>query len=163
MNDGSMTDIEINDPEELMALLARAYWMEAELEVSTEWEAYIETWKGYKEILFQITHDSEQHKLYLKKVIRNVDGMDIQAHLEGKSKKNFDFREMEPVDMLKEIVKYDYAAVDLYQKLHDCVSRQMLERIWLGDVVDDFYSVMKWLVGQEEMHVELLESHIGKP
>ena len=57
----------IDNIDELKSFLTRAYWIESQFENSMLWMGYIEVKDNeLKDILFQMTRDSENHKNTLK-------------------------------------------------------------------------------------------------
>ena len=62
-----MDEIVINDIDELESLISRAFWLEGEFEQMILWDAYMTVDEKYRNIIFGLAHDSERHKITLKK------------------------------------------------------------------------------------------------
>ena len=71
-------EVVIESIDELESLLARAYWIETEFEGVTQWEAYTSVDDKYKDTLFELSHESERHKGDLKRLISNLEGLNLE-------------------------------------------------------------------------------------
>lgn len=155
--------VKIVNVDELGALLGKVYWVESQLELSSQWEAYMEPkMEKYREIIFQISHDSEGHKSMLKKTCSNIEGIDIIKAAKEIKDKEFNFRRLKPVEILAEILKYEFLALDLYTKIHSFTDKEAIKEIWKGEDPEDYFKNFKWLMNQEKGHIKLLKPHVGR-
>jgi hypothetical protein len=155
--------IEINNIEELSSLLGKAYWMESQLELVGQWEAYMVAKKDkYRDILFRISHDSEGHKILLRRIASNIEDLDLEKALEKQKEKKFDFRRLHDEEIIAELLKNEMIVLDIYEKLKSFTGKEFIERIWKGTRAQDFYEDLNWLIAQERAHVGLLKPFAGR-
>ncbi len=159
-----MHDVVIEDIEELESLLSRVYWIEEEFEQMSLWDAFASVDEKYRDILFKLAHDSEKHKIMLKRLIENVEGLDLDSLKESiKGRQSLKIkRSLIDEEILSEIARNDTLALDIYTKLHDCTSREFIEGIWKGEDPDEFYHTFLELIGYEKRHLEILKPYVGK-
>ncbi len=155
--------IEINTIEELTSIIGKAYWMESQLELVGQWEAYMVAKKDkYRDILFRISHDSEGHKILLKRIASNIEKLDLEKALESYKEKKFDFRRLHDEEIIAELLKNEMIVLDHYEKLKSFVGKDFMELVWKGERYQDFFEDMNWLIAQERAHVGLLKPHAGR-
>jgi rubrerythrin len=153
----------ITDLMELQLLLGRVYWVESQLENSSQWEAYrVAKTKEYKDILFKISHDSHEHKRRLEKINSNLDGPDLQELSEKFKGMEYNFRLMKDEEIAREVMKNEALVLDLYKRIFASTNRDFLKEIWMGVEPEDYFKDLKWLIAQEEGHLHLLEKYSGK-
>jgi rubrerythrin len=153
----------IKDLMELQLLLGRVYWVETQLENSSQWEAYrVAKTKEYKDILFKISHDSQQHKKRLEMINSNLEGPDLQELSERFKGLEYDFRLMKDEEIAREVMKNEALVLDLYKRIFASTNREFLKDIWMGAEPEDYFEDLKWLISQEEGHLQLLEKYSGK-
>lgn len=159
-----MADIVIEDIEELESLLSRVYWIEQEFEQMLLWDAFTSVDEKYRDILFLLAHDSEKHKIMLKRVIENIKGIELDTIKENiKERKSMKSRlSMIDEEILAEIGKNDVLALELYTNIHKYTSRSFIESIWEGEDPDTFFKTFKTLMAYEKKHVEILKPYVGK-
>jgi len=161
MGDEGLT---ITTVEELTSLLGRAYWMETQLELSMQWESYVSVRDELRDVLFRISHDSEQHKLLVKKLWENLSDTSLEQilselHLKGKT---FELKGKWDEEIINELMKNEHLAWDTYSKLFRYADREFLASIWKGDNSEEFFQRLSFLIKEEEKHITLLKPYSGK-
>ncbi len=157
-------DIIIEDIDELESLLARAYWIESEFEEVTQWEAYASVDDKYKDLLFELSHDSEGHKRELKSLISKLEGLDLETIKQNtRARDNVEFKKQtQDVEILYEVYKNDKLALDLYQKIHSKTSEEFIEEVWEGVDSDEFFETLSELIQDEKRHTAKLKQYAQK-
>ncbi|MFW5945795.1 MAG: hypothetical protein ACOCSJ_02920 [Candidatus Natronoplasma sp.] len=160
----SQKDITIESIDELESLLARAYWIESEFEEVTQWEAYASIDDKYKDLLFELSHDSEGHKRELKNLISNLDGLDVETtKKDTRARNDVEFKKQtQDLEILYEVYKNDKLALDLYQKIHSKTSEEFIEKVWEGEDPDDFFETFSELIQEEKRHTAKLKKYAQK-
>jgi hypothetical protein len=154
--------IKITNMDELENLIGRAYWVESQFELAGQWEAYMEVKDKYRDLLFKIAHDSAEHKSTLKRMFDNMEGLDIERATEGLKGKEFNFKHKNDEEILSELLRNDTLLEDIYSKLYSNVNEEIIKYAWKGDVPEEFYKNLKWLINQERGHIALLTKFTGK-
>jgi rubrerythrin len=153
----------ISDLMELQLLLGRVYWVETQLENSSQWEAYrVAKTQEYKDILFKISHDSQEHKRRLEKINSNLEGPDLQELSQNFKGMEYNFKLMKDEEIAREVMKNEALVLDLYKRIFAATNRDFLKDIWMGAEPEDYFRGLKWLIAQEEGHLQLLEKYSGK-
>ncbi|MBS3815954.1 MAG: hypothetical protein KGY76_00125 [Candidatus Thermoplasmatota archaeon] len=160
----SAKEVVIKSIDEIESLLARAYWLEEEFEGVTQWEAYTSVEDKYKELLFRLSHESEGHKESLKKLISNVEGLDMDAIKQNSQARNeIKFKKhTEDVEILYEVYENDQLALDLYQKIHSMTSHEFVEEVWNGDDPEEFFEILSDIIKEEKEHINALGQYAQK-
>jgi hypothetical protein len=154
--------IKISTIDELNSVLGRAYFVESQLELSIQWEAYMVVKNKYRDVLFTISHDSEIHKSMLKKMFAKIEGMDLEEALKEFKGKEFDPKGLHDEEILTEVMKKELLALDIYKRLHDFSSNDFIKIIWKGRDHETYFKNLKWLMKQEEKHIEILKPYSGQ-
>ncbi|MEF8836085.1 MAG: hypothetical protein V5A76_08020, partial [Candidatus Thermoplasmatota archaeon] len=145
-------------------LLARAYWIESEFENVVQWEAYASVDDKYKDLLFELSHESEGHKADLKELISNIKGLDFKTVKEdsrARDKAQFE-KQTKDVKILYEVYKNDKLAFDLYQKIHSNTSKELIKDVWEGLDSDEFFEILSNLIQEEKRHTARLKKYAQK-
>ncbi len=160
----SQKGITIESIDELESLLARAYWIESEFEEVTQWEAYASVDDKYRNLLFELSHDSEDHKRELKNLISNLEGLDLETIKQDiRARNNVGFKKRtQDLEILYEVYKNDKLALDLYQKIHSKTSKEFIENVWGGEDPDDFFETFSELIKEEKRHTAKLKKYAQK-
>ncbi len=148
-------DVVIESIDELGSLLARTYWIEEEFEGVTQWEAYTAVEEKYKELLFRLSHESEGHKELLKKLISNLEGLDMETIKQNsQAREAVKFKKYsQDIEILQEVYENDELALDLYSKIHSKTSREFIEKMWEGDDPDEFFQILSEIIEEEKEHI----------
>ncbi|MBN2603971.1 MAG: hypothetical protein JXA91_07570 [Candidatus Thermoplasmatota archaeon] len=157
--------LKISSFDELKSLLGRAYWLESQLELVIQWEAYMVFKKDeFREALFQISHDSENHKLILNKIFSKIEGLNPDEALEyvQLKGKEFNFNGKWDEEIVTELLKHENLALDIYTKLHDFSDTNYIKQIWKDDNSDNYFKKLEFLISEEKKHVALLTPLAGK-
>jgi hypothetical protein len=154
--------IQIATIDELSSVLGRAYFVETQLELSIQWEAYMIVKNKYRDVLFTISHDSEIHKSLLKKMFDKIEGMDLAEALKEFVGKEFNPKNLHDEEILTEVMKYELLALDIYKRLHDFTSHDFIKKIWKGKDPKTYFKNLRWLMKQEERHIEILKPYSGQ-
>lgn len=156
MNMSASKEVVIKSIDELESLLSRAYWIEEEFESVTQWESYTSVEDKYKELLFRLSHESEEHKSSLKRLVSNIDGLDMET-----IKQNSRIRDAvkfnkhsQDAEILYEVYENDKLALDLYQKIYSKISPEFVEEKWQGDDPDEFFDILSKIIKEEKEHIE---------
>ncbi len=151
--------VEITTIEELRTVLEKAYWIETQLELSAEWEAYLTAGEKYRDILFEIAHDSELHKRVMERLCETLYGIDKGGFRQPENTQAFNFQEMLDEEIIKEVMKYEELAHDIYSKLLEHTSPELVEKHWTRSDPSDYFKDLRWLTKEEERHVALLKPY----
>ncbi|MFO7793210.1 MAG: hypothetical protein R6W73_09595 [Candidatus Saliniplasma sp.] len=156
--------IVIKNIDELESLLARAYWIEDEFEGVTQWDAYTSVDEKYKDILFELSHESEGHKSDLKRLISNLKGMDLESVKQNsRTRDSVKFKKhSQDLEILYEVYENDKLALDLYQKIYENTSKEFIEKVWKGDDPDEFFDMLSDLINEERGHIEKVGKYAQK-
>jgi hypothetical protein len=80
---------------EFLSLLGKAYWLETQFENIMQWQAYMSVKNdSYRNMLFQLSHDSEKHKEIIVQLITHFEDVSTETLDEhsGMFKKEFDLK-----------------------------------------------------------------------
>lgn len=161
----SGNNFRITTKDEFLSLLGKAYWLETQFENIMQWQAYM-TIKNdsYRNVLFQLSHDSEKHKEILIKLISNFVDVTTKTLEEraGMKEKEFDMKGKWDEEILTELLKNEYLALDVYTKLHMYTDKEFIEKIWKGKNPNQFFKNMEFLINEEKKHINLLTPLAGK-
>lgn len=155
-------EIQIANIEELASILGRAYWIESEMELVIQWEAYMKLPEKFRDVLFRLSHDSATHKSYLKRLSSNLEKFDLNEATKSMQEKKFDFKGMLDEEIMSEILRYEILSLDLYEKLYQQSSMTFIYKIWKGEEPEDYFKMLYWLIEQEKEHIELVRPLTGK-
>lgn len=155
-------NIEIQDTEELQILFGKAYWIESNLELAIQWEAYMNMGEKHRDLLFTIAHDSEAHRMLLKRLCANIKGIDLEKEIIDNDTQEFNLSKMIDEEVFTAMLRYELLALDIYTKLHNLTNRAFLSKIWTGDSIDEYYNKLKWLIKEEERHCGLIKPLASK-
>ena len=151
--------------DELKSLLGKAYWLESQLELAMQWEAYMVFKKDeFREALFQISHDSENHKQILNNIFSKIEGLTPEEALEyvQLKGKEFDFNGKWDEEIITELLKNENLVLDIYTKLHDFSDANYVKQIWNDENPDNFFKRLEFLISEEKKHIALLTPLAGK-
>ena len=148
---------------ELFSLLGKAYWAESQLESSSQWEAYLVVKEQkHMDILFKISHDSEAHRSIIKLISNHLKGFDVEKAASKIKEETFNFRKMHAEEVMSEIMRYEKLVHDLYSKIYNHTSEDLIIKLWNKKSHEEYFKLMKWLVAQEEGHIKLLQPYAGQ-
>ena len=157
--------LKISSFDELKSLLGRAYWLESQLELVMQWEAYMVLKKDeFREALFKISHDSENHKLILNNIFSKIEGLDPDDALEyvQLKDKEFNFNGKWDEEIITELLKHENLALDIYTKLHDFSDTNFIKQVWKDENYETFFKKLEFLISEEKRHVGILTPLAGK-
>ena len=155
-------DIKVENVEELESLFGRAYWIESEFEQSFQWQAYTALSEEYRDIVFRLSHDSEGHKAVLTDIIQNLNDVSMDRIKENQKQRDFQFKSnWQDSEIFTEILKYEFLVKDIYKRIKNHTSEELIKDIWDGKNLDEFFLTMKYLIEQEDKHVNLIKPHAG--
>jgi rubrerythrin len=161
----SENEFKISMKTEFLSLLGKAYWLESQFENIMQWQAYM-TIKNdsYRNVLFQLSHDSEKHKGILLQLIthfENVTNKTLEEH-SGMVEKEFNLKGKWDEEIITELLKNEYLALDIYTKLYSYTDKEFLKKIWKGSDSDLFFKQLEFLISEEKKHINLLTPLAGK-
>jgi hypothetical protein len=155
--------IKIKNSEELFSLIGKAYWVETQLELSAQWDAYLVVKEQkHRDIIFRISHDSEAHKSIVKLIANHLEGLDLTKTVEEMKDPGYNFRKLHVEEIMAEVMRYENLAMDLYSKLHGLTTKGLIDRIWKGDEPQNFFKLTKWLISQESAHIKMVQPYAGQ-
>ena len=147
----------IDTIEELEALLARAYWIEKNMEIAVGWESYVRVSPDQREIVLGLARESMQHKATLQRLGMRLGNLDLEAMSAGLGRVDVDLKGKPDRELMDEIRAHDVLAHGIYKRLLTFVDRDLIRRAWTGDGgPEEFFRVMRELVKAEEGHLELV-------
>ncbi|ODS40712.1 MAG: hypothetical protein A7315_07870 [Candidatus Altiarchaeales archaeon WOR_SM1_79] len=153
----------ITEKSELYSLLGKAYWLESQLEGASQWEAYLLVKEQkHMDILFKISHDSEAHRSIINLLSYHLEGFDVEKAASEIKEERFNFKKMHVEEIMAEIMRYEMLAHDLYSRILDHTSEDLIKKLWNRKSYEEYFKLMKWLVNQEEGHIKLLQPYAGK-
>ena len=149
---------EICNADVLNSILGKAFWIESQMENLHHWMGYFVAADRYKDLLFRLSQESEEHKGILVKLSENMDGIRLKDAALEQSKFQFDFKGMSDEEILRTILKNDELARDIYQRIHIKTDRELITRIWrIGDP-GEFYKTIESLIKGEIEHVKAIQA-----
>lgn len=151
-------EAEINDLNVLKNFLGRAYWIEGTFENSAEWEVFTEAGSQFGDIIFQLASDSQIHKSLLEEIASNL-GIDIKEISNESKPKEFNFEGKRVEDMFSELSKYEELMKELYTRLYNNTGKQLIIENWKGEDPQKYFYKLKWLISEEERHIEIIKPH----
>lgn len=158
-------EFKIATRDEFLSLLGKAYWLETQFENIMQWQAYMTIKKdSYRNVLFQLSHDSEKHKDILTQLIKNFEDVTTKTLEEhaGMMKKEFDLKGKWDEEIITELLKNEYLALDIYTKLHLYTDKEFIQGMWKTSSPDQFFKHMEFLINEEKKHINLLTPLAGK-
>lgn len=161
----SGNNLKITTNDEFLSLLGKAFWLETQFENIMQWQAYLTIKKEiYRNVLFQLSHDSEKHKRILTELITHFEDVTTKTLEEyaGMMKKELDLKGKWDEEIITELLKNEYLALDVYTKLHMYTDREFIKKIWKGSSSNQFYTHMEFLINEEKKHINLLTPLAGK-
>jgi rubrerythrin len=150
---------------EFLSLLGKAYWLETQFENIMQWQAYMSVKNdSYHNVLFQLSHDSEKHKGILVQLITHFEDVTTETLEEhsGMFKKEFDLKGKWDEEIITELLKNEYLALDVYTKLHSYTDKDFIKKMWKGTNSDLFFKQLEFLINEEKKHINLLTPLAGK-
>jgi hypothetical protein len=150
---------------EFTSLINDAYWMEAHLEFFNEFIAALKVKNPkYKEVIKQISEDSHQHKEMLNELISNINFLDLERIQteSGRKSADMDLDIMSEENIMKTLLENENKIHGFYQQLYNSADRTMLEQVWMGNNIDEFYQTIQHLINWEQRHIELVEKAINQ-
>lgn len=158
-------DFKITTLDEFLSLLGKAYWIETQLENIMQWQAYM-TMKNdiNRDALFIISHDSEIHKGIILKLTADFEGITAKTLEEqsGLKEKEFNLNGKWDEEIITELLKNEYLALDVYTKLYIHTDKEFIKKIWRGETPELFFKQLKFLMIEEKKHINLLTPLAGK-
>jgi rubrerythrin len=152
----------IDTQEVLNSFLARSYWLEIKMEQTKEWFAYLDVKsEDAKQVLFQITKDSDNHKHVLKKLFLNINDFNLENMLSELSLdvENYSFRNKINEEIFQEIFECEKKAYDLFTLIKEKTDKNLIKKVWKGKDPDEFFNTFSWLISEEKRHIELIQPY----
>jgi hypothetical protein len=144
----------------LKALLAKAFWVESRLEHASQWSGYMQVQESQaKDVLFQISNESEYHKARLKEINNKIKDFEVHETLNdlhlGEPEFNFE-RKLDP-EIFQKIMETERFALEIYTKIYEATDPDLIKNVWMEENPGEFFSTFSWLIEQEKEHIRLLE------
>jgi len=153
--------LEIKDIEELQTLFDKAYMIESNFELTMEWDAYINSEEDFKNLLFDLAHDSELHRKQILELSKKIEGINIKEEFDKKNPM-FDFSQMIDEAIFVKLIKYEKLALDLYTKIHNFTNKDFIKSHWNDDNYQEYFDKFNWLMEEEKKHIKLIRDLVGK-
>jgi len=154
--------IQIHDNYSLGLLLGRTYWLESEMELMIQWEAYKKlVGREEADVLFRLASDSAQHKLAIMELSSNLGDFDLDEIAKEIKPETVDFSNMDVSEIFGEILRYENIAQDLYKRMRSLVPKEFVAQIWKGDDPVDYYRTINMLIKAEQTHIDLVKPLVG--
>lgn len=153
-----MEKSELKDIREFEGLIKKVYDLEVLLEGAAKWEAYLTSKDRYKDMLFEISQDSERHRGMLEDLILDLETFDLDEIKEDISRREFDYAEMKDQEIMKELLNYEKTALHAYKKLQTIIDDRLVKEYWQGEE-DGLTEPIKELISDEKKHVELVREN----
>jgi hypothetical protein len=150
---------------EFLSLLGKAYWLESQFENIMQWQAYMSVKNdSYRNVLFQLSHDSEKHKGIILQLITHFDDVTAETLEDhsGMVEKEFDLKGKWDEEIITELLKNEYLALDVYTKLHTYTDKDFIKKIWKGSDSELFFNQLEFLMNEEKKHINLLTPLAGR-
>jgi len=161
----SSNEFKITSLDEFFSLLGKAYWLETQFETIMQWQAYMNVKnESYRNALFTLSHDSEKHKGIILKFIEHFEGVS-SATLEdraGLKQKEFDLKGKWDEEIIAELLKNEYLALDVYTKLYLYTDKELIKKLWNGGQPQEFFTQLEFLMKEEKKHINILTPLAGK-
>ncbi len=147
----------IDTIEELRALLAKAYWIEKNMELAIGWESYVRVSPGQRETVLGLARESMQHRAALQRLGMRLGNIDLEALSASLERADVDLGGKPDREIMDEIRAHDLMAHGLYKRLLTSVDKDLVRRSWTGDEgSEEFFRVVRDLVKAEEGHLRLV-------
>jgi rubrerythrin len=120
--------------------------------------------ENYRNVLFQISHDSEKHKTILSQLITNFKDVTIKNLEEraGLKEKEFDLKGKWDEEIISELLKNEHLALDVYSKLQMHTDKEFIKKIWKAKNPEQFFKQLEFLISEEKKHINLLTPLAGQ-
>lgn len=161
----SGSEFKITLRNEFLSLLGKAYWLESQFENIMQWQAYMSVKNdAYRDVLFQLSHDSEKHKGIILQLITHFEEVtaEILEDHSGMAEKEFDLKGKWDEEIITELLKNEYLALDVYTKLYTYTDKEFIKKIWKGSDSELFFKQLEFLMNEEKKHINLLTPLAGK-
>lgn len=158
-------EFKITTQDEFLSLLGKAFWLETQFENIMQWQAYMSIKNdSYRSALFILSHDSEKHKGIILQLIQNFEGVSVKTLEEhaGMQQKEFDLKGKWDEEIITELLKNEYLALDVYTKLYLYTDKEFLKQIWKGEHSEEFFTQLEFLMKEEKKHINILTPLAGK-
>jgi putative immunity protein/bacteriocin len=153
-------DGKISTFDQLKSFLARAYWLETKMEQAKDWYAFLEVKSDEaKQVLFQLTNDSDNHKVALQKLISNIKDFDLEKTLTDLALQNepVHYKGKRDGEIFQDIFESEKKAFQLYTTIKDYTDSNLIKSVWLGKRSEDFFETINWLINEEKKHMEIVD------
>jgi rubrerythrin len=161
----SENEFKITMKNEFLSLLGKAYWLETQFENIMQWQAYMTVKnESYRDVLFQLSHDSEKHKGILLQLITHFEEVTTQTleQYSGMMEKEFDLKGKWDEEIITELLKNEFLALDVYTKLYRYTDKELIKKMWKGSDSHLFFKQLEFLISEENKHINLLTPLAGK-
>jgi len=149
-------DVKITDLEELGNILRRLYWIESQYENSAEWEAYLTINEDKRDLIYKLIYDSEKHKIEVERIANNL-GINLREKIDDSEGDSFNFSKITDDEIFNKILKFEEIMKELYLRILNNTDRELVESKWKDKNPEFFFDKLKWLVSQEEKHINMIK------
>jgi hypothetical protein len=153
--------VPITSGDELADILNKALQIEMEFESSSIWEGYIEIKTDeMRDLLFTLSSESHEHAQMLERMMKMVI-TESGRRSPPLQERRFNFANMEDAEIMRQLLKFDRLALDLYSGIRDSISEDGTGGIISDEGLEEFTSMIDHLIEDEKRHVEMLNSLVG--
>lgn len=153
--------MQITEPDELALLLGNVYAIEVKFERMIGWKIYLEFPEQARNLLFQLAHDSENHKKALTGMYEKFLNIDIVKYV-NVDDELFETTGLSNKEIILKISHFDTLALDIYSKLNKYTNRKLLEKVFVFGNVEEYFNTLQWLIDEEKRHVSILNDFLVK-
>ncbi len=153
--------VAITSGDELADILSKALQIEMEFESSSVWEGYIEIKTDeIRDLIFTLSSDSHKHAKMVEKLMEMVN-VESGSRSPPLQQRQFNFTNMEDGEIMKNLLKYDKLALDLYSGIRDSIDQEGSNIPISSEDYEKFRSIIDELISDEKRHVKLIKSFVG--
>ncbi len=147
--------------QDLLDLLGKALEVEHGFESSSTWEGYKEIDNELmRDLLFTLSSESGEHARLVEDLMGCVlSGSGVSAP--PLRSKVFNFERLEDQEIMRELLRYDELALDLYTRVRDGIQGGEAERLLKEECRESFIEAIDGLIKAERNHIAMINRFVG--
>jgi hypothetical protein len=155
--------ITIDTVDELNYLFGKAYWIQSKFKQSAYWEAYKIADDDFRDLLFELSHKAEKHKLELRNICSNLIDIDpIRAMDKMKlGTEEYNFKGKQPEEVTNTLDRAEKLAYDIYSKIYNYSDKELIKKIWKNNNFEEYFNKIKKLMDEEKEYIEALKPMVS--
>lgn len=149
----------IDSVDELNYLFGKAYWIQSKFKQSAYWEAYKIANNEFRDLLFELSHKAEKHKLELRNICSNLNDIDPITAMEKMNlgTEDYSFKGKQAEEITKILDRAEKLAFDIYSKIYNYSNKELIKKIWKNKNFEEYFNKIKILMDEEEEYIETLK------